>query len=71
MQVEDNPANHRQHEGNRQSRCRAVRGRKASDRNNRGQMIETDHRMTQSRQDALTESCGRAATHHVMRESRC
>ena len=70
MQVESNAARHRQHKHNCQYRCRAVRGREAPDRNDRRQMVEADHRMAQSRQDAFTEGRRHAATHHVMRESR-
>ena len=62
MQVKSNAAHHRQHERNCQRRCRAVRSREAPDRNDRRQMVEADHRMAQSRQDALhrrSPACGR------------
>jgi len=70
MQVESNAARHRQHECNRQRRCRAMRGGEASDRNDRRQMVEADYGMAQSRQEALTEGRRHAAAHDVMRESR-
>jgi len=71
MQVKSNAAHHRQYERNCQCRYRAVCSREAPYRNDSRQMVETDHRMTQSRQDPFTEGRRRATAHHMMRESRC
>ena len=70
MQVKSNAAHHRQYERNCQCRCRAMCSREAPDRNDSRQMVETDHRMTQSRQDPFAEGRRRAPAHDVMRESR-